>query len=101
MILRNYLSGMSARVPALTEVYCSMTIALRFRAVIAVLLFSVVLIAAVPYALRSQTPPKILRFAVYGDTRDGEAIHRKIVAQIVKTKPDFVIQTGDLVRHAS
>jgi len=37
------------------------------------------------------------RFAVYGDTRDGHAVHRNIVAQIIKANPAFVLQTGDLV----
>lgn len=37
------------------------------------------------------------KFVVYGDTRDGHAEHRKIVELILKQKPDFVLQTGDLV----
>ena len=41
------------------------------------------------------------RFVVYGDTRDGHAIHRQLVALIMKQKPDFVIQTGDLVHRGS
>ena len=41
------------------------------------------------------------RFVVYGDTRDGHAMHRKIVALIMKQKPDFVVQTGDLVHTGS
>ncbi len=41
------------------------------------------------------------RFVVYGDTRDGHDMHRKLVALILKQKPDFVIQTGDLVHTGS
>jgi len=37
------------------------------------------------------------RFAVFGDTRGSSSIHRAIVKQIVKSAPDFVIHTGDLV----
>jgi Icc-related predicted phosphoesterase len=42
-----------------------------------------------------------LRFVVYGDTRDGHDIHRKLVALIMKQQPDLVIQTGDLVNRGS
>ena len=56
---------------------------------------------AAPHPVRSQAAPGTLRFAVYGDTRDGHAVHRKIVEQILKASPDFVIQTGDLVGHAN
>ncbi len=42
-----------------------------------------------------------LRFVIYGDTRDGHDIHRKLVALIMKQQPDLVIQTGDLVNRGS
>jgi 3',5'-cyclic AMP phosphodiesterase CpdA len=42
-----------------------------------------------------------LRFVVYGDTRDGHDMHRKIVALIMKQKPEIVLQTGDLVNRGS
>ncbi len=42
-----------------------------------------------------------LRFAVYGDCRDGHDIHRKIVAQIIKDEPSIVFQTGDLVHRGT
>lgn len=42
-----------------------------------------------------------LRFVVYGDTRDGHEVHRKLVAQIMRLKPDIVMQTGDLVHTGS
>jgi len=53
-------------------------------------------------AARKATPQDTLpiRFAVYGDTRDGHKEHREIVAQILQANPAFVLQTGDLV-HAS
>ncbi len=52
-------------------------------------------------AQQPQTPRIKLRFVVYGDTRDGHSIHRKLVALILKLKPDLVIQTGDLVNNAT
>lgn len=42
-----------------------------------------------------------LKFVVYGDTRDDHAMHRKLVAMILKENPKIVIQTGDLVRSGS
>jgi predicted phosphodiesterase len=44
---------------------------------------------------------KPFRFVVYGDTRDGHEIHRKLVALIMKQKPALVVQTGDLVHTGS
>jgi 3',5'-cyclic AMP phosphodiesterase CpdA len=41
----------------------------------------------------------LLRFAVYGDTRDGHDIHRKIVEGVLSFHPALVLQTGDLVHH--
>lgn len=38
-------------------------------------------------------------FTVYGDTRDGHDIHRKLVAMMMAQHPDIVIQTGDLVHR--
>jgi 3',5'-cyclic AMP phosphodiesterase CpdA len=43
------------------------------------------------------TPAWAARFAVYGDTRDNEAEHKKLVAAIEAASPDFVIFTGDAV----
>jgi predicted phosphodiesterase len=37
------------------------------------------------------------QFAVYGDTRSGETVHRRIAKRIAAFEPDFVIHTGDLV----
>lgn len=44
---------------------------------------------------------KPMRFVVYGDTRDGHDVHRKLVALILKQKPAFVLQTGDLVHNGA
>ncbi len=38
---------------------------------------------------------------VYGDTRDGHAIHKKIVQRIEKNKPLAVFHTGDLVNNGN
>ena len=40
---------------------------------------------------------KPFRFVLYGDTRDGHKMHKKICDAIVKSAPAFVIHTGDLV----
>jgi predicted phosphodiesterase len=44
---------------------------------------------------------KNLRFVVYGDTRDGHDVHRKIVGLIMKQDPGMVFQTGDLVHNGN
>jgi len=43
----------------------------------------------------------ILRFAAYGDTRDGHDMHRQIVAGVMSFHPALVLQTGDLVHDGS
>jgi 3',5'-cyclic AMP phosphodiesterase CpdA len=65
------------------------------------------LAAACTQAPRPEAPPPmstqaaevLLRFAAYGDTRDGHDIHRKIVADVLSFHPALVLQTGDLVHH--
>lgn len=59
---------------------------------------------ATPPAAPTATPPSApvaaperLHFAVYGDTRSQPDKHRAVVAQMVKARPEFVLQTGDLV----
>lgn len=75
---------------------------IRFRT-----LFLAVLVlwaAACSQAPRPEAPPianALLRFAAYGDTRDGHDIHRKIVADVLSFQPALVLQTGDLVHHGS
>lgn len=47
-----------------------------------------------------QTPPmgsKPFRFAVYGDTRTQEDIHREIVRKLLLHRPQLALHTGDLV----
>jgi len=44
---------------------------------------------------------KDLKFVVYGDTRDGHAVHRKLVKMIMAEHPDLVLQTGDLVHRGN
>lgn len=52
-------------------------------------------------ANRAANPTTHFRFVVYGDTRNGHAVHRKLVALILKQEPAFVLQTGDLVASGS
>ena len=49
----------------------------------------------------TQAGKTAFRFVVYGDTRDGHDVHRKLVAMILAQKPDLVLQTGDLVHRGS
>ena len=42
---------------------------------------------------------KTMRFCIYGDTRDGHDVHRKVMALMLKQEPEFVLQTGDLVHN--
>ncbi|MFI5386018.1 MAG: metallophosphoesterase family protein [Fimbriimonadales bacterium] len=51
--------------------------------------------------LALRQPPDQFRFVLYGDTRDGHEVHRKLVALIMKQNPAFVVQTGDLVGTGS
>ena len=48
---------------------------------------------------RSPAAREVLRFAVYGDTRDGHDVHRQLVADVLGFRPALVLQTGDLVHH--
>jgi 3',5'-cyclic AMP phosphodiesterase CpdA len=41
-----------------------------------------------------------LRIALYGDSRDGHAPHRRIVEEIAQRDFDVVVHTGDIVRSA-
>src|SRR5258707_15389459 len=54
-----------------------------------------------PSAAATPATDVLLRFAVYGDTRDGHDIHRQIVAGVISFHPSLVLQTGDLVRDGS
>jgi hypothetical protein len=37
------------------------------------------------------------QFAVFGDTRSGTAVHRRIVKRVAAFAPDFFLHTGDMV----
>ncbi len=56
---------------------------------------------SLPSAAPEGPPPAdaLLRFAAYGDTRDGHDIHREIVKGVLSFQPALVLQTGDLVHH--
>ena len=41
--------------------------------------------------------PVPFRFVVYGDTRSHPDVHGRVIEQIVREKPAFVLHTGDLV----
>src|SRR5262249_12862144 len=51
--------------------------------------------------IHSAPTASLFRFVVYGDTRDGHAPHRTIVASVVLSRPTLVLQTGDLVADSS
>jgi predicted phosphodiesterase len=42
-----------------------------------------------------------IRFVVYGDSRTYPDRHRRIIEQIIKKKPDFVVNVGDLVSRGN
>jgi 3',5'-cyclic AMP phosphodiesterase CpdA len=54
---------------------------------------------APPQASTALPAGALLRFAAYGDTRDGHDVHRKIVEHVLSFHPALVLQTGDLVHH--
>lgn len=45
------------------------------------------------------TRPTRFRFVAYGDNRSYPGDHRKVATGIMSAKPDFVLNTGDLVAH--
>ena len=46
-------------------------------------------------------PAHASRFAVYGDTRDNDAEHARVVAAVAAAKPDLALFTGDAVADGS
>jgi hypothetical protein len=42
-----------------------------------------------------------LRFAIYGDTRNGHDIHARLVGELLREDPDFLLTVGDLVDRGS
>ncbi|HLK61101.1 MAG TPA: metallophosphoesterase [Chthonomonadaceae bacterium] len=80
--------------------YCSVRAALRLT----LLVLGVALLAIFSAQANDAPKPgaaKPFRFAVYGDTRDGHDIHRKLVALIMSKDPALVLQTGDIVHSGS
>lgn len=51
------------------------------------------------YSFRTAPPAgtRRFRFAIYGDNRTNPDIHRAIVREVLKERPDLVLNTGDLV----
>src|SRR5436853_4809351 len=47
------------------------------------------------------TVARPLRFVVYGDTRSGVSMHRRLIGLILAKEPELVIHTGDLVNGGS
>ncbi len=45
--------------------------------------------------VQSIKPP--LRFAVIGDSRDGDEVYSQLIKKILERKPDFIIHLGDMV----
>jgi predicted MPP superfamily phosphohydrolase len=46
----------------------------------------------------ASTAAEPFEFVVYGDTRTRHDVHRKVIAAVLaNSKPDFILQTGDLV----
>ena len=37
------------------------------------------------------------QFAIYGDNRTQPQVHTEVLARMLESKPDFIVQTGDLV----
>ncbi len=58
----------------------------------ALALLFVVLLASAPSA-----SAKSFRFAVIGDNRSGDEIYSRMVESMMAEKPDFVVNTGDLI----
>lgn len=42
-----------------------------------------------------------ITFVVYGDSRTNPELHKRIVEQIIKTNPDFVVHTGDMAANGN
>lgn len=52
-------------------------------------------------AANTNPDPNHLKFALYGDDRDGHDIHRKLCGLIASEHPDLVLNTGDLVKRGN
>ena len=49
----------------------------------------------------TQEPPKPFKFVVYGDSRYGDDVHRKLVSLITTREPEIVLHTGDMVNKGT
>src|SRR5690348_11264015 len=52
---------------------------------------------AAPGPLAGEPASGRFTFVAYGDTRSDAKAHEKIIQEIVKLHPEFVLQSGDLV----
>ncbi|MCC7380594.1 MAG: metallophosphoesterase [Deltaproteobacteria bacterium] len=50
--------------------------------------------------VRPLRPSGPLKIALYGDSRDGSAPHRRLLEAMVRAEPDVVVNTGDVVATA-
>ena len=54
------------------------------------------------YSFHTMPPAgAVVRIGVYGDVRGGHAVHRKLVAQMLREGLDFIAVTGDMVLHGA
>src|ERR1700753_710914 len=56
------------------------------------------LVASLLYAIHPAVADPYM-FIAYGDTRSQPDVHRAVIARIVAARPEFVIQSGDLVEN--
>jgi len=56
-------------------------------------------LAAKSPAKKAAPAPKPIKFCVYGDCRDGHEMHKKVLALMMSQNPQFIIQTGDIVKR--
>lgn len=45
--------------------------------------------------------PAEFTFVVYGDSRSGHAVHKRIIDALTKMQPRFIVNTGDLVANGN
>ena len=78
----------------------------RSKAIPAVLLLMILAVASALAAQDQQIQQKLIAlervqgkfsFVVVGDNRSGDDTYKKIVSMIMERKPDFVVNTGDMI----
>lgn len=96
-----------------TSISALISVSLRsryvFRSCFATLIITMAMIAHLGTTALSQSKPASpapkslvsLKFCIYGDTRDGHDMHRKIVKLMGSQNPEFIIQTGDLTHSGT